>query len=423
MDSNGDQPVLGTEAVGGSSAAGSSSRKPPRIDPLVYLRDFISNKKKVQFNDDWLDFDGHKIHRSTKCGLIIQKGGPLIDIGSVWWMFHCTSADRKYTQASTQAQNFTYIGIDRRGDLCDFLLGKSDTCQGLVKEVLEGKKRPREKAPRWPTKQEPESSLSDTLSYEDVAKRVRSVQDLDVVIRRPGKLVPNANMILKIAQDEWQSLASGSTKALPQSSKQTKAAVPLHVELEQMLRKDPSKYPIILVPNNKQAPINLLNIQDLLQEGTYTKPDEQHLLFFESTRAESVEVRRNMIGKQWTFEVRDSVLGWTKAEWYRTVLVVVDGNDWQFKNWPFDNLVDLFSTIRGVYFRDPGKPFPVHVNNWPVLKLMVPNESAKHRYAQLRDEIFVALEEFFQMVRVRKFTDHSKLDTTARKVEKLPHVL
>lgn len=427
MESNGEPPAAGTEAVGGSSAAGSSSGKRPNVDPLVYLREFIREKKKVQFHDDWLDFDGHKIHRSTKCGYVLQKGGPLIDIGSVWWMWHSTSADRRYTQDSTNAKHFTYIGIDRRGDLCDFLLGKSDTCTGLVKEVLEGKKRPRERAPRWPSKKareaDIETTLGDTLKYEDVVKRVRPMQDLDVVIRRPGSMVPNAHMILKIAQDEYQSISSGAKTAVPVTSSAAKAQVPLKVELEDTLRRHPDRLPILLVPANKSAPVNLLNVQDLLQFGVYTKPNPERKLFFESTRPEAVQVSRSIGGKLWTFEVRDSVNQFTKEEWKRTILVIADGNEWQFKNWPFDSVVDLFTTIRGVYFQDNEIPLPRHVYNWPCLKLNLPNEAALHRWGGMRDEIFAYVEEFMNSTRVRKFTSTTKMDSSRRMPDYLPSVL
>lgn len=417
-DSTAEPPVAGADA---STAVGSSAGKKSNVDPLVYLREFISNKKKVQYQDDWLDFDGHKIHKSTRCAFRPQKGSPLIDVGSVWWMWHSTSADRHYTQASTNALDFTYIGIDRRGDLCDFLLGKAETCTGLEEEVLDGRKRPRERAPRWPTKKAADS-LADTLSYEDVVKRVRCVQDLDVVIRRPGRLVPNANMILKIAQDEWQTFSSGAKQAEPVISK-PKGQVPLHVELEEMLQKDQKKLPILLVPANKHAPVNLLNVQDLLQYGVYSKPDEEHTMFFESTRAEVVEVSRNIGGKLWTFEVRDSVKNFTKEEWRRTVLVITDGHEWQFKNWPFETVVDLFQTMVGIYFYDKGKPLPVHVHNWPCLKLEIPTVTSKHRYTQLRDDIFSSLEAFMNQTRPKKFVNESKLHGGRRKPLMMKNVL
>lgn len=418
--------ATGKDTVGGPMATDTPTAKNANVDALVYLRDFISAKKKVLFHDDWLDFDGHKIHRSAKCGYILHKGAPLIDIGSIWYMYHMTSADRAYNQASAKESKFTYIGIDRRGDLCDFLLGNEPTCQGLVKDVLEGRKRPRERAPRLPAKDSKvngmASMLGDTISYEDVTKRVRCVQDLDVVIRRPGRLVPNANMILKIAQEEWQAFSTGVKKAAPVSSK-SKGAEALHQELEGYLNKDENNIPIILVPANKNAPVNLMNVQDLLQDGKFKRPNDEHKKFWESTRPESVQVKRSMGGKLWTFEVRDSVANFQKNQWLRTVLVITDGNEWQFKGWPFESVVDLFVTMRGVYFRDPGQPLPVHVREWPCQKLMLPTETSQHRWAKLRDDIFIDLEDFMNTSRSKKFSDQSGMGIGRRNVEVCKSIL
>jgi len=429
MDSEIEAPLAGEGTIGGSLATGTSKAKKASVDPLVYLREFTSTKKKVHFHEDWLDFDGHKIHRSARCGYILTKGGPLLDVGSIWYMYHMTSADRCYTQASAKSSDFVYIGIDRRGDLCDFLMGRTSTCQGLVKEVLEGKKRPRERAPRLAASKvdgvDENVSLGDSISYEDVTKRVRCVQDLDVVIRRPGRLVPNANMILKIAQEEWQAFSSGVPKVAPVNSTSTAMGgkVPLHTELERMMRKDENNIPIILVPANKNAPVNLLNVQDLLQYGTFTKPNDERKRFWESTRPEKIEVKRNMGGKLWTFEVRDSVANFTKNQWMRTILVITDGMEWQFKNWPFESVVDLFCTMRGVYFHDQGQPLPVHVREWPCKKLPLPTETAQHRWAQLRDEIFTDLEDFMNTSRTKRFTNISKLDSGRRNVETCLNIL
>jgi len=42
-------------------------------------------------------------------------------------------------------------------------------------------------------------------------------------------------------------------------------------------------------------------------------PNEERKRFWESTRPEKVEVKRNMGGKLWTFEVRDSVANFTNG--------------------------------------------------------------------------------------------------------------
>lgn len=432
MDSFADVSVMaGADANSGPPAADSlHAKRPAAADPLVYLREYVSQKKKVQFEDDWLVFGDHRIHRSTKCAFVLQKGGTLVDIGSIWFMFRETSADRTYTQHKSTSLNFTYIGIDRRGDLCDFLLGRTDTCPGLVKEVLEGRKRPRDAAPRdraakkgkvdpaAPPAEDGKDPQREKLSYEDVMTRVRSVQDLDVVIRRPGRMVPNANMILKIAQEEWQAFSKGVKKADPVGAKEKTRSgkLPLHAELEDMLRKDERNVPIILVPCNKLAPVNMLNCQEFLQEGRMVRPNKERTNFFESTRPEFVQVKRNIKNKVWTFEVRDSVKNFTKSQWLRTVMVITDGNEWQFKGWPFETIVDLFGTITGVWFMDINKPIPTHVNQWPCMKLEVPQLDHQHRWASHRDSIFMNLEAFMSATRPKKFVNNSHLDNGRRTI-------
>merc|ERR1719476_1008597 len=117
-----------------------------------------------------------------------------------------------------------------------------------------------------------------------------------------------------------------------------------------MVVKDPSLRPIIMVPCNKNAPVNLLNACQLLQDGLYSTPDSEKVHFFESTRPELVEIKRNIMGNLWTFEVRDSIKNFEKSHWLRVVAVITDGTDWQFKGWPFEALVDLFTTFKGIYF-------------------------------------------------------------------------
>merc|ERR1712086_564762 len=106
----------------------------------------------------------------------------------------------------------------------------------------------------------------------------------------------------------------------------------------------------------KNAPVNMLNVADLLQNGNYFIPDGERLRFFEAARPESVEVSRNIGGKLWTFEIRDSANKFTKAQWLRTVAVITDGTDWQFKGWPFESVVDMFSTMKGVFIQANGVP-------------------------------------------------------------------
>mmetsp|Transcript_11689 Transcript_11689/g.26658 ORF Transcript_11689/g.26658 Transcript_11689/m.26658 type:complete len:416 (+) Transcript_11689:64-1311(+) len=414
-----------------TTAVGSTKRK----DPLVLLRECTSKQAKVHYSDDYLEFDGHRVHRSAKCGYRLTPTDPFIDIGSVWYMFREISGDRPYTQETTRKRGFRYIGVANRGDLCDWLVGRVDTCAGIARDVIEGRKRPRDDAEesgrkhgkKLASKPSEETSISSVprvkagdISYADVLARVRPVKDLDVLVRCPGRTVPNAELILKIAQDE---VANWRIDRRTQDQPAPPGKVPLLKELEQMILDDRTNQPIILVPCNKNSPVNLLNASKLLQDGEYHPKDEERLRFFESTRPEYVEIVRNVMGKMWTFEVRDSVKGFTKAQWLRVVAVVTDGTDWQFKGWPFETIVDLFTTVKGIYFTEVGTLPPQHVTEWNVSILSLTPLQFQHRFSAIRDTFWTEVENFLREYRQKRFVNHTTLQPDKRIVVKPKPIL
>lgn len=407
-----------------------------RVDPLLLLREETIAKRKVRSQDDDLDFSGFRVHRDKLCGFRLSPAEPCIDIGSVWYMLKCVSADKPYTAEFTRKRGFKYIGIAHRSDLCDYVEGKSDTCRGLVKEVVEGLKRPRPVEPSGPLVRQRRSSTGQAvagnsadagaagasqpapsghgfkiadLCYADVQARAIPVKDLDVLVRCPGKPIPNADMILKIAQEEVNNYASRRRHdASRDGGIRTKK--PLIQELEGYLAKDSKAYPIILVPCNKSAPVNLLNVAKFLQDGEFERADLEHQKFFESTRVDYAEVGRNIDGRMWTFEVRDTAKNFTKNQWKRVVAVITDASEWQFVGWPFRDIVDLFTTIKGVYFNPVNVLTPLHVRSWAVSILDLQMLQYQHRYAELRDTFWVEVTAWLKSYRLPKFSNDHIMD-------------
>jgi len=169
-----------------------------------------------------------------------------------------------------------------------------------------------------------------------------------------------------------------------------------------------------LVPCSKNCPVNLLNASKLLQDGEFSAKDEERMRFFESTRPESVDIVRNIKGNMWTFEVRDSVKSFSKAQWLRVVAVITDGNEWQFKGWPFENIVDLFVTCKGVYFNEVGTQPPTHVIDWNVSILKLTPLQFQHRFAAIRDAFWIEVEKFLNEYRQKRFVNHTTLQPEKR---------
>lgn len=255
-------------------------------------------------------------------------------------------------------------------------------------------------------------------------ERVRPVKDLDVLVRRPGRTVPNADLILRIAQEEvnnWAGRIDRRVEELRDLAGNGK--VPLLKELEQMILSDKANQPIILVPCNKNAPVNLLNASALLQEGAYHVLDEEKVKFCESTRPEMVEIVRNINNKLWTCEVRDTTKSFTKSQWLRVVAVIIDGVEWQLKGWPFETVVDLFATVKGVYFNEVGNLPPQHIKGWRVDVLQMSPVQFQHRFRELRDAFWKGVESFLREARIKKYVNHTTLQPDKRIVIKSLPVL
>eukprot|EP00928_Gymnodinium_smaydae_P048048 TRINITY_DN32099_c0_g1_i1.p1 TRINITY_DN32099_c0_g1~~TRINITY_DN32099_c0_g1_i1.p1 ORF type:complete len:437 (+),score=53.66 TRINITY_DN32099_c0_g1_i1:49-1311(+) len=417
------------------SSSGAAAPATTYTDPLLLLRDELIAKRKIPYADGFLELGGRRLHKSTKCGYRLSSPkGPLIDIGSVWYMVHEVSQGKSYSKARTESRGFQYVGVTTRGDFLEYLTGVTNSCPGLVPEVLSGSKRPRPEADSLeevagvpPTKRRGVGEVAKSDPFEitqkDVAARVRPLRDLDVLVRCVGRQVPNVDAILKIAQEESRIWGSGDKHTPRRLEPAGHGKVPLSVELEQMLKEDATALPIILIPCNKNAPVNMLNVHDFLQNGIYNKPSEEHLRFFESTRPESVQVCRNIGGKLWTFEIRDSAAKFSKHEWLRTVCVVSDGVDWQFKGWPFESTVDIFTTLCGVFFQACGAPVPVHVNQWQVKIIPFTATHLGHRFSVHRDAFFTVIGEFFDSFRSRRFKNHVQFDPEKRIIERVLPVL
>jgi len=416
-----------TEALepmeGAAAPEGGEGEEARRMDPLVLLRNAARKGEKVPFVADYLLMEGYKIHRNTRCAYRRSPDEPFLDIGSVWYMYHeISKEDGSYTESYTKKRGFKFIGVGDRIDLLAYLEGTTDICPNIVEDVLQGRLRPITERqgttpapPRKKARIEPRKSSNEPkeLSYTDYAQSVRSLQDFEHIVRVPGKDLPGILPLLKLAQNEIATWYEDPRTIPP---KATRAQRPFIHELLDALERNGKDKPIILVPMSKNAPVNLENVDQLLQDGLYQRTEKggaSGFGRFESMRKDFVEVVRTIDGQRWTFQVRDSTKAFTKGHWKRVVAVVTDGADWQFKGWPFATTIDLFTTAKGLFFKDKSLSIelPQHVKQWPVTILDLPNPQLQHRAQALRDAFWREVEDFMKSERKAMFSNTATLDT------------
>uniref|UniRef100_A0A0D3FM46 PHP n=1 Tax=Oryza barthii TaxID=65489 RepID=A0A0D3FM46_9ORYZ len=163
--------------------------------------------------------------------------------------------------------------------------------------------------------------------------------------------------------------------------------------------------PIILVPSASQTLITIYNVREFLEDGVFVPSDERMRAMKGSGKPECVMVQKKLIrgeragagGGATTFEVRDKPASLKADDWARVVAVFVLGKEWQFKDWPFKDHVEIFNKVIGFYvrFEDDSVEAAKVVKQWNI-KIISISKNKRHQDRTAALEVWERLEEFMR---------------------------
>ncbi|KAK0608934.1 hypothetical protein LWI29_038321 [Acer saccharum] len=156
--------------------------------------------------------------------------------------------------------------------------------------------------------------------------------------------------------------------------------------------------PIILVPSAFQTLLTIYNVKEFLEDGVYI-PTDVKVKSMNGVRPECVTVQkkfsrdRDQVVK--AYEVRDKPSALKPEDWDRVVAVFVLGKEWQFKDWPFKDHVEIFNKIIGFFmrFEDDSVESAKIVKQWNV-KIISISKNKRHQDRAAALEVWDRLEEF-----------------------------
>ncbi|XP_044484117.1 protein CDC73 homolog [Mangifera indica] len=156
--------------------------------------------------------------------------------------------------------------------------------------------------------------------------------------------------------------------------------------------------PIILVPSAFQTLITIYNVKEFLEDGVFI-PTDVKVKNMNGVRPECVTVQkkfsrdRDQVVK--AYEVRDKPSTLKAEDWDRVVAVFVLGKEWQFKDWPFKDHVEIFNKIIGFFlrFEDDSVESAKIVKQWNV-KIISISKNKRHQDTAAALEVWDRLEEF-----------------------------
>ena len=136
-------------------------------------------------------------------------------------------------------------------------------------------------------------------------------------------------------------------------------------------------HPIIVVPPNSSALLNLFNVKQFLEDMNYVSYEEIKRKNPNETKPEYVYVthKKHPILGDVRFKVVDSVLSFDDATWDRVVAVVVSGQAWQLKGWKWSTPAEIFAHVKGLYLYFDDAKLSDQIKGWNVVALPIKPQS------------------------------------------------
>lgn len=154
--------------------------------------------------------------------------------------------------------------------------------------------------------------------------------------------------------------------------------------------------PIILVPSASQTLITVYNVKEFLEDGVFI-PSDVKVKQMKGPKPDCVTVQKKFSRDRvvTAYEVRDKPSALKAEDWERVVAVFVLGKEWQFKDWPFKDHVEIFNKIIGFYmrFEDDSIESAKNVKQWNV-KIISISKNKRHQDRAAALEVWDRLEEF-----------------------------
>ncbi|KAK8954867.1 hypothetical protein KSP39_PZI002838 [Platanthera zijinensis] len=157
--------------------------------------------------------------------------------------------------------------------------------------------------------------------------------------------------------------------------------------------------PIILVPSAFQTLITIYNVKEFLEDGVFVSTDVKVKAMNGSSKPDCVTVQKKLSRDRAVaaYEVRDKPSALKPEDWDRVVAVFVLGKEWQFKDWPFKDHVEIFNKIIGFFvrFEDDSVESAKIVKQWNV-KIISVSKNKRHQDRAAALEVWDRLEEFMR---------------------------
>ena len=393
------------------------------IDPLDYLRKNIQKEKAINRDGDNLIFeDGVKLPLNSQTALTskaLSRNGRPYTLGELWLFLE----NRQQTLANyikeTQRQQVESVEVSDREKILDFFIKDVDNS-----DILDNTMRPKTLITLG-KKKKPDSL---DLFYKDKNKNPeenKKKEKLLYMLKQQELKDPNLSIMDYIYSHEKKSLNRNSLMKPPEynlsfenllnmakklftSEKGLKDQEETKSFLDELIQNNDglsvSKLLIVVPDGFNEGNLCEKNAKAFLQNGKYInlnsldeKDDNEYIVEDPTDNTFSYKIQ----GKDVSFEIVSNVRRFNKNDWKRVVAVFVQGDDWEFKDWPKnENVSTILQKVKGYYLKYEDTPANKNVKNWNVQILEI-SRNKRHFDVSIQNKFWNTLSDFLSAPRKR----------------------
>ena len=392
------------------------------IDPLLYLRDNIQQNKIINRDKDYLVFeDGTRLPITTPTALIQNTNQTQYNLGSLWfYLKHREDSLAVYhRECFNQGMQFV-IGLDKE-KIADYFLRNVDI--DLIDNDLRpktfiylGKKKKGDSFSELYKNENNENNtnLNENKKKQETKFTNRKKEELsdpkllimDYIYLNEKKSL-NHNSMLKPVDNiqSYENLLTFCKKIFLKDGN-----VSHHHEtltfLDELLNSDDlqGNKAIIVVPTSfVEGNLSCENAKEFLCNANYINmktctEEERNRCMKDSLKN---TFTKKILDKDILFEITSNVRNFTKNEWKKVVSVFVQGDDWEFKDWPkSENPTSILQKVKGFYLKFQDMPVNENTKKWNV-KILEISRSKRYYDVSIQNEFWNLLTDFLNQPRKR----------------------
>ena len=355
------------------------------IDPLDYLRKNIKQSKNIIREGDNLIFeDGVKLPLNAQSALMSANHKEKhYTLGSLW-LFLKFKENLKDYMTEAHSQKIEFIEPLDREKIIEFFIKDMDNIDILDNEIRPktlitlGKKtkgthldifyKNKNAKPEDAKKKEKYMLMQKQQELKD-----KNLCIMDYIYSHEKKSL-NRNSLMKPPENNlsFEFLLNMTRKIFTSEGglkEQEEAKSFLDELIESSEGLGTSKLIIVVPPSFTEGNLCEKNAKAFLHDGKYInlnmlENDEKDLLIEDNS---DNNFFYKIQGKDLLFEICSNVRRFNKNDWKRVVAVFVQGDDWEFKDWPrSENPTTILQKVKGYYMKYNNNPTNKNIKKWNV---------------------------------------------------------